>query len=103
MKMKHNKKRNTAFLFEVLSKELTKQILRKDKEKQKVILETLKLFFAKDTILNKELKLYKYLAESKNLNEKAANELLKRVKAEYDRLDETSIFDRKSTRLNSSH
>ena len=62
--MKHNKKRNTAFLFEVLSKELTKQILRKDKEKQKVILETLKLFFAKDTVLNKELKLYKYLAES---------------------------------------
>lgn len=96
MKMKHNKKRNTAFLFEVLSKELTKQILRKDKEKQKVILETLKLFFAKDTILNKELKLYKYLSESKNLNPKVANELLRRVKDEYERLDETSIFNAQS-------
>jgi len=29
MKMKHNKKRNTAFLYESLIKELTKAIVRK--------------------------------------------------------------------------
>jgi|688.fasta_scaffold06730_13 hypothetical protein len=96
MKMKHNKKRNTAFLFEVLSKELTKQILRKDKQQQAIILETLKMFFANGTLLNKELKLYKYLAETKNLNQKAAVELVKRVQQEYDRLDETMIFNEQS-------
>ena len=30
MKMKHNKKRNTAFIFEVLIRELTKSIVEKD-------------------------------------------------------------------------
>ena len=96
MKMKHNKKRNTAFLFEVLSRELTKQILRKDKEQQAIILEMLKTFFANGTVLNKELKLYKYLSESKNLNERAAFELVKRVKEEYERIDETHIFNAQS-------
>ncbi len=96
MKMKHNKKRNTAFLFEVLSRELTKQILRKDKEQQAVILEILKTFFGNGTVLNKELKLYKYLSESKNLNERAAFELVKRVKEEYERIDETHIFNAQS-------
>jgi hypothetical protein len=96
MKMKHNKKRNTAFLFEVLSRELTKQILRKDKEQQAVILEMLKTFFGNGTVLNKELKLYKYLSESKDLNKRAAFELVKRVKEEYERIDETHIFNAQS-------
>ena len=96
MKMKHNKKRNTAFLFEVLSRELTKQILRKDKEQQAVILEMLKTFFGNGTVLNKELKLYKYLSESKNLNEKAAAALVQRVQKEYERIDETHIFNAQS-------
>ena len=30
MKLKHNKKRNTAFLYETLMRELTKSILSKD-------------------------------------------------------------------------
>ena len=32
MKLKHNKKRNTAFLFEALVRELTKSVVRKDSE-----------------------------------------------------------------------
>ena len=32
MKLKHNKKRNTAFLYEALVKELTKAIVNKDVE-----------------------------------------------------------------------
>ena len=32
--MKHNKKRNTAFLYECLVKELTKCVLREDKKRQ---------------------------------------------------------------------
>jgi hypothetical protein len=33
-KFKHNKKRNSAFLYEVLIQELTKAVLSKDAEKQ---------------------------------------------------------------------
>ena len=35
--MKHNKKRNTAFLYESLIKELTKAIVRKQEEKKEAL------------------------------------------------------------------
>ena len=37
MKVKHNKKRNTAFLFEALVKELTKTVIEKNKKKTSLI------------------------------------------------------------------
>ena len=38
MKVRHNKKRNTAFLYESLIKELTKTIIKKqNKRKQRVL------------------------------------------------------------------
>ena len=39
MKMKHNKKRNTAFLYESLIKELTRSIVKKDNTQRKKIIE----------------------------------------------------------------
>jgi len=42
MKMKHNKKRNTAFLYECLIKELTKTIVRKEIDKKEKIVEDAK-------------------------------------------------------------
>ena len=45
MRLKHNKKRNTAFLFEVLAKELTKSIVAKEKKKKKGCTECFKRIF----------------------------------------------------------
>ena len=42
--MKHNKKRNTAFLYECLIKELTKAIVREDKKRQTITKNILKEF-----------------------------------------------------------
>ena len=42
MKHRHNKKRNTAFLFEAAVRELTKSIVAKDTEKRRKILNILK-------------------------------------------------------------
>ncbi len=36
MKLKHNKKRNTAFLYEALVKELTKAVVNKEYRKKKM-------------------------------------------------------------------
>ena len=44
MKMKHNKKRNTAFLYESLIKELTRSIIRKENKKKDKIVEMKKIF-----------------------------------------------------------
>ena len=63
MKAKHNKKRNTAFLYEVLIKELTKTIVEKDPERKKVTSAILKEHFRKGTPLGQELILYKTLVE----------------------------------------
>ena len=42
MKMKHNKKRNTAFIFEVLIRELTKSIVEKNDKQKKIIISLIK-------------------------------------------------------------
>ena len=64
MKIKHNKKRNTAFLYEVLTKEVAKAIVAKDIEKKKSLLSLMKEFFSKGKVLRQELELYKLLGES---------------------------------------
>ena len=63
MKPKHNKKRNTAFLYEVLIRELTKSITRRDQKKKKNIILILKEHFGINSILYKELQLYKDIFE----------------------------------------
>ena len=42
MKVKHNKKRNTAFLYESLVKELTKAIVRQQEERKGKIIKIIK-------------------------------------------------------------
>ena len=49
--MKHNKKRNTAFLYECLIRELTKAIIKEDKQKQTKVKGLLREFFAKGKVL----------------------------------------------------
>ena len=56
--MKHNKKRNTAFLYECLVKELTKAIVHNDNDLKSKITEVIKENFKKGTILKKDLDIY---------------------------------------------
>ena len=65
MMTKYNKKRNTAFLYEALVRELTKAALVDDKEKAAKITKIVKEHFKKDTLLYKELYLYRTLLEKK--------------------------------------
>ena len=73
--MKHNKKRNTAFLYECLIKELTKAIVREDKKRQFITKKVIKEFFNKNSELRKELNLYNSLLDSKSLNESFSRRL----------------------------
>ena len=92
MKNKHNKKRNTAFLYEVLVKELTKAIVAKDSSKKVEIAKALKTYFGKSTLMYEELKIYKSLMEdglSKELSEKIVTE----AKSCKEKLDRKSLFN----------
>ncbi len=67
-KTRHNKKRNTAFIYEALVRELTKCIVAKDESRKGIIVSLVKEHFAKGTILRKELDLYKTLYEAEDLD-----------------------------------
>ena len=95
-KLKHNKKRNTAFLYEVLVRELTKAILSEDINKKNKITSLLKDHFNKDTILFKELELYKTLLESKDLNLHVAEKLIFESKREHFSLNKKKLFSEQS-------
>ena len=78
--MKHNKKRNTAFLYECLIRELTRAIIKENKEKQETIQTILKEFFMKGKPLKNELNLYNSLIESKELSADFSRRLLVETK-----------------------
>ena len=59
MRLKHNKKRNTAFLYESLVKEMTKAALQTDETTKKAITSILKEHFHVNSLLHRELSLYK--------------------------------------------
>ena len=94
--MKHNKKRNTAFIYEALTKELTKAIVEKNAYRKNQTLLILKEFFVKDKILSRELSLYNTLLETKNIQSKIAERLLAETKEARKRLDENRLFDAQS-------
>ena len=94
--MKHNKKRNTAFIYETLTRELTKAIVEKNDSKKKVVLAIIKEGFGNETTLSKELTLYKTLLETRNIQANVAERMLQETKAAYSRLDSGEVFDAQS-------
>ena len=94
--MKHNKKRNTAFIYEVLARELTRAILDKNHQRKNKVVSIMKEYFSKGSLLWEELELYKVLLETTNLQDNLAERLLKETKAAHSRLDEKQLFASKS-------
>jgi len=94
--MTHNKKRNTAFLFEALVKEQVECVLKKNDNKAKLIEKTINKFFAQGTSLGKELELYICLSESTNLQPELAERLITNAKESRDTIDESSIWSEQS-------
>lgn len=99
-KMKHNKKRNTAFLYEALVKELTKTVVEKDNSRKNIIVSILKEHFAKGTILHAELSLYRSINETREMERKLAEKILIESKFAYDSLPKKQIFVQQSKVIN---
>ena len=91
-KTRHNKKRNTAFLYEALVRELTKCIVAKDEKRRDIIVSLVREHFGRETLLRKELDLYKALYETENLDESVCEKLLYEVKKVHNSLNKGAIF-----------
>tara|TARA_R100001594_G_scaffold77909_1_gene112463 strand:- start:540 stop:1373 length:834 start_codon:yes stop_codon:yes gene_type:complete len=96
-KLKHNKKRNTAFLYETLVRELTKSIVKKNNERKEKLMETIKEFFSKDKLLAKELELYKSLCETYSMEPHVAEKLIFEIRKQHGNLDKKKIFNEQSS------
>ena len=95
-KLKHNKKRNTAFLYEALIRELTKFSIKKDKEKSDKIINVIKEFYSSEGVLFTELKLYENILKTKNADPRIAEKILFESKMQYSVLDRKKIFSEQS-------
>jgi hypothetical protein len=101
MKNKHNKKRNTAFVFESLIREMSRAIISKDRNKKQVILEIFRDHFSKGSVLEKELDCYRAIMSEQELDNYTAEKMIHRVKAEYDKLGQRQIFEAQSKMIKS--
>lgn len=96
MKFKHNKKRNTAFLFEALIKEMAKSVVENNDERQVKIARIVKRHFQKRGVLYKDLQTYKTLMNLKEAEEGFAKRILSEVRRDRDRLNRGRVFTEQS-------
>jgi len=92
IKFKHNKKKNSAFLYEVLVLELTRSILRKDEEKRKKIASFIKESFRSNTEMYKELKLYHSIMNTTNTHPRTAERILSEVLKSRESIDKKKLL-----------
>jgi len=92
--MKHNKKRNTAFLYESLVKELTKAVVRQQEARKAKIVSIIKENFKNNSPLSKDLELYKSILENKDkMTKDFTDRFLVETKKDYNAIDRKSVFN----------
>jgi hypothetical protein len=91
-KIKHSKFKNTGFLFELLTRQITLEILNNSQEKAKKIVAE---FFGNGTELSKELRLYKLLIDEKYNSENKAEKFIEAILDARTKLDEQKLIKEK--------
>ena len=94
--MKFNKKRNTAFLYECLLKELTKAIVREQHDRKESIIKIIKENFRKGSPLKEDLDVYRSVLECKKMSKEFASRFLLETKKDFESLDRKAIFNRQT-------
>lgn len=87
-KIKHSKFKNTGFLFELLTRQITLEILNGHEEKSKGII---KEFYGKGTELSKELRLFNLLINEKYNSENKAEKFIDAILEAHTKLNQTKL------------
>ena len=93
MRIKHNKKRNTAFVYEALVKEATAAVLKGDNEQKNKVVDLLKKYFNSKSILSKDLDCYRSLYESRGMSEQDSRRLIEAATEDKRLIDPTGLFN----------
>ena len=93
MKTKHNKKRNTAFVYEALIVEATVAILKKDLKRQKGASNLIKKYFRPGSTLRKDLECYRSLYEEQDLDKQVSRRIVHEAKLQQKLSDPKKVFN----------
>ena len=100
MKLKHNKKRNVGFIYEVLIKQLSKASMQKSEEKKQKVIKILKTFFSKNAPLREELNIYQSFEDIHQLDERTAQKIIFEARHQASMLNHKNINENKSRIIN---
>ena len=87
-KIKHSKFKNTGFLFELLTRQITLEILNGQEEKSKGIIRE---FYGKGTELSKELRLFNLLINEKYNTENKAEKFIEAILEAHTKLNHSKL------------
>lgn len=93
MKLKHNKKRNTAFIYEILIKELSKASMENLQERKIKIVNILKNFFSKGKPLKRELEIYQSFDNLSGTNESTIQKIISEARQQSSKLNHKKIYE----------
>jgi hypothetical protein len=101
--MKHNKKRNTAFIYEVLVRELSKSVVQGNAPLRSSITEIFREFFKSGKTLSKELECYKALSEVKGVDKYNAEKMIFRAKHQHSEIPTDNLIQEKNQIIKKIH
>ena len=99
MKFRHNKKRNPAFIFEALTREFAKAKLHKDQDRLNRVKRVMQEVFNKDGLLYKQLRLYKALTETRDVDYITAEKIIAEVHRVFSTFDQKALYDEQTTAI----
>ena len=92
MKIRHNKKRNTAFVFEALVREATVAIIKENHEVKNKAIAIIKKHFVPGSALYRDLQNYRSLYENQSLPREIAEKIVKEAKLAHRVMDPHGLF-----------
>ena len=99
MKTRHNKKRNTAFVYEALIKEATLSIIKGDAERKQRVVNIIKKHFGAKTLLRKDLECYRSLYENQNLAAETSHKILHEARRQKMLINPEGLFAAQSAMI----
>jgi len=96
MKIRHNKKRNSAFVYEALVREATVAVLKKDVQRRNKAIEIIRKHFVDGSFLRRDLECHRSLYENQGNSFNLSERILKEAKSAKRLIDPTGLFKEQS-------
>jgi hypothetical protein len=100
MKLRHNKKRNTAFVYEILINEISKASMHNLQEKKDKALKILKTFFSKNCLLREELDIYRSFDDLENVDASVLEKIIFEARGHAASLSKEEVYKEQSKLIN---